>query len=174
MEARHDVIVADLDLAELREGLGDRHRGGSVRCAVAREESREVDGHELVTVHRENVAVVLSKRSCKADRSPTPEALRLAGTHDLDTRVGEIVLEVRFLPGHAAHDHARDTRATQTTDLPGEQRLATDRHERLRPSRRGIPETFGLSAGEDDRLHQSLGQSRRLGRCPRTAARRPA
>ena len=103
-----------------------------------------------------HVAALAAERGGEPDRASAAEPLGLARAGDLDAEAGETLLEVRLLPGRAADDHAVDAGPVQAADLPGEQRLAADLDERLRPARRRVAHPLGLAAGEDDRLHQAI------------------
>jgi PhzF family phenazine biosynthesis protein len=88
------------------------------------------------------------------DLDGVAEALGLAGADELHPEPGEVALELGFLASETAHDHPLDPGVPQPADLPREQRAAADGDERLRKPAGGVAEALGLSAGEDDRLHQ--------------------
>ncbi|MCZ7587395.1 MAG: hypothetical protein M5U27_00735 [Gaiella sp.] len=121
---------------------------------MPREQRAELDVDQLVAVHREHVARLPAEAGGEADAAAAAEPLGLARAHEPDTEGAEPVEECLLLPREAAHDHAVDPGPREPADLPGEERPASDRHERLRQAPRGVAEPLGLATGEDDRLHQ--------------------
>jgi hypothetical protein len=129
VEARHDVVVGQVDLPELGRRLcdGDGRRGAG--RAVALQQRAEVDVDELVAVHRDHVALVAAEAGRVTDAAPTPEPLGLASADELHADLAEPVDEDVLLPADAADDHAVDARGGEPADLPREQRPAADRDE---------------------------------------------
>ena len=117
--------------------------------AVTGEQTGEVDGHELVAVHRENVTVLPERRS-EADRTPAAEAFGLTGTYDLHAGSREIVLEVRLLQPHS---RSRETPALRRRPIcHARNGLPPTGSEPGRPAA-ASPSRSACSA--DDGLHQA-------------------
>ena len=70
--------------------------------------------------------------------------------------LAERLLECVLLALRAADQDAIDGGRRELLDLVSHQRLARDLDQRLRAATRGVAETLGLAAGEDDRFHYCL------------------
>ena len=63
LEPAHDVVVVDVDEAELRLRLRDGDRRERTARPVGGQQRREVDVDELVAVQREDVALLRPERA---------------------------------------------------------------------------------------------------------------
>ena len=66
LEARDEIVLAQLDEAERRARVRDDDRGGGTRLPVASQQRREVDVDQLVAVEREDVARLAASRGGEA------------------------------------------------------------------------------------------------------------
>src|SRR6266516_3763716 len=134
-----DAIGVQLHDAEWRLRPGDGNRGRSAVRAV----------------QREDIAGLTPLASRVADPSPPAEALRLFRGRDLHTEAAERGCELLSHSGATADDYAIDASAREQPDLPGRERPPRNGHERLRHATRGVAESLGLAARQDDRFHYS-------------------
>ena len=93
-------------------------------------------------------------RRREAKAASATERLRLSDRDDLRAETGERVDEDRLLSGPAGDDHARHAGADEPRDGVLGERIARDRHERLRVSLRRLAEPLRLAARKEKRLHQ--------------------
>src|SRR5690242_1151479 len=83
LEPGDHVVVVELDDAERRVRPGDRHRRGRARGSMVREERAEVDGDQLIAVHRVDVALLLPLPRGELDPAAATETFGLLRTDDL-------------------------------------------------------------------------------------------
>ena len=122
------------------------------RCVLGGER-REVDVEQLVAVQRQHRARLAPARGREPQPAAAPERLRLADRVDLGAEARERVHEDVLLPRAARDDDPRDAGADEPRDRVLGERIAGDRHERLRQPLGRLPEALGLSAGEQQGLH---------------------
>src|ERR1043166_6097444 len=92
----------------------------------------------------------------EADPTAPAERLGLADGDALRADLAELLLEEVLLSFRAADQNAIDPGCGELLHLIGDQRLARDLDQCLRAATRGVAETLGFAAGEDDRLHYCL------------------
>src|SRR5207248_3620050 len=126
-----DEIALELDHAERRAERDDGDRPRRAALPVQREQSRQIDVHELVPVQCEDVAGLAASCRRNADSAAATEWLALTDRDNLRPDPAERRLEELLLAARAADEHSVDPRRSELGDLVLGQRPPAHLDQRL-------------------------------------------